>query len=84
MATFEPGTHFMYDHPDGAGFGEHHKGDVLTAEMNELDLKSGQSVILLEYDRDTDWPLVEWIDSNGTNRITTIDPSFFGTYFTEI
>ena len=84
MATFDPGTHLMYNHPEAKGFGEHHKGDVLTAEMTELDLKSGQSVILLEYDADTDWPLISWIDGTGIDRITTVEPSFFDANFVEI
>lgn len=83
MAT---GGVFVYSHPEGKGYGEHNKsaagfGD-LSAEMMELDLKEGQEVTLLEYDADSGWPLVQWVDGTGIDRITTIDPDQFDTNFT--
>jgi hypothetical protein len=71
------GDRFIYNHPNGLGFGEHFRGETLTAEMTELDLASGTEVMLLEYDADTSWPLVQWVDSKGLDRITTVEPQFF-------
>lgn len=75
------GDKFIYNHPEGAGFGEQARGEPLTAEMTELDLKNGQEVTLLEYDAESEWPLIEWVDGVGINRITTIDPGDFDLYF---
>ena len=79
MPTY--GDKFIYDHPDGKGFGEEAKGDALTADMRELDLVDGTEVTFLENDVDSGWPLVEWVDSVGTPRITTIDPATFDANF---
>jgi hypothetical protein len=75
------GTQFTYRHPNGAGYGEHALGQPLSAEMTELDLQDGMTVYVLEYDADSGWPLVEWTDTKGLGRITTIDPAIFDTYF---
>ena len=79
------GEVFVYAHPEGKGYGEASKSDAgfgeITAEMSELDLKDGQEVTFLEYDADSDWPLVQWVDSVGIDRITTIDPDLFDTNF---
>jgi hypothetical protein len=75
-----PGDKFIYNHPAGAGYGEDAKGQVLTAEMTEMDLKTGTEVTVLENDAESGWPLVEWVDGIGINRITTIDPVAFS-YF---
>lgn len=75
------GEKYLYSHPDGKGFGEHAKGDVLTAEMAEIDLKDGTEVTLLEYDADLDWPIIEWVDGTGLGRITTVDPDLFDPFF---
>jgi hypothetical protein len=75
------GDQLVYTHPEGLGFGEHFRGTDLTAEMKELDLASGTEVTILEYDADTDWPLIQWVDSKGIGRITTVDPQFFDGYF---
>ena len=76
LANAVPGDKFTYNHPDQAGYGENALGTSLTAEMTELDLQHGAEVTLLEYDQDTDWPLVEWTDAKGINRITTVDPQY--------
>lgn len=76
-----PGDKFIYTHPEEAGFGEAARGEVLTAEMTELDLKHGQEVTFLEYDADSDWPLIEWVDGVGIDRITTIEPAVFDANF---
>lgn len=85
MAVANIGAKFIYSHPEGLGFGEHNKVDAghgdQTAEMKELDLKDGQEVTLMEYDAESDWPLVEWTDGVGVNRITTIEPGYFDQYF---
>ncbi|HWI66851.1 MAG TPA: hypothetical protein VNS88_00485 [Nitrospiraceae bacterium] len=76
------GDKFIYDHPEGSGFGEQAKGESLTAEMSELDLKNGQEVTFLEYDADSGSPIIEWVDGVGIDRITTVDPGDFDLYFT--
>ena len=73
------GDAFIYAHPQNKGYGEHARGEPLSAEMAELDLVDGMSVTFLEYD-DVGWALVEWIDNKGLDRITAIDPVVFS-YF---
>jgi hypothetical protein len=77
----EMGDKFVYSHESGAGFGAVAKGDVLTAEMDELDLKDGTEVEFIQLDEDSAWPIVEWTDTTGINRITTIDPALFEANF---
>ncbi len=83
--ALEQGARFFYAHPDGVGFGEAVKADggfgEMTAEMRELDLKDGQEVRFIEYDADSGWPIVEWVDGTGIGRITTISPDIFDTNF---
>jgi hypothetical protein len=76
-----PGDKFIYSHPSGAGFGEAARGEPLTAEMTELDLKDGQEVTFMDYDADSDWPMIEWVDGVGIDRITTVDPAVFDANF---
>lgn len=75
------GDTYIYSHPEGKGFGEHYKNDTLTAEMTELDLHDGDEVVVMEFDADTDWILIQWTDSTGIGRITTVDPAFFDDHF---
>lgn len=75
------GGKFKYQHPEGHGFGQHHAGAPLPAEMRELDLASGEEVTLLSFDVDSHSPIVEWVDGNGLGRITTVDPAFFNDNF---
>jgi hypothetical protein len=81
------GAKYTFCHPDGLGFGEMVKADAgfgeQTAEMRELDLRNLQEVTLLDFDEDSGWPIIEWIDGVGTNRITTIDPDKFESHFQE-
>ena len=81
-----PGEVFVYAHPEGKGYGEANKSDAgygdLSAEMQELDLKDGQEVEFVDYDADSDWPIVHWIDGVMIDRMTTIDPDKFDTNFT--
>ena len=80
------GQKFVYSHPTGLGYGEHHKGSAgfgeQTAEMKEIDLQDGMEVTYLEPDEDSGWPIVEWTDSNGLGRISTIDQGSFDEFFT--
>lgn len=75
------GDNYTYDHPDGTGYGEMAKGSPLTAEMAELDLKSGSVVTLLATDEDSGSPIIEWTDAVNINRITTVEPDTFDEYF---
>lgn len=78
---YGPGDMFTYSHPEGKGYGEHHLGEPLTAEMKELDLHDGDQVVILELDADSGWPIIQWTDTHGLNRLTTIDPTIFNDYF---
>jgi hypothetical protein len=77
----ESGDRYIYSHESGMGFGAAALGQPLTAEMTELDLKDGQEVIFLQNDDDSAWPIIEWTDAVGINRITTIDPALFESSF---
>jgi hypothetical protein len=83
-----PGDRFIYTHPEGKGFGEHVKAEAgygeLSAEMTELDLKDGQNVTFLDYDADSEWPMIEWVDAVGIDRITTIEPGLFDSNFSPV
>jgi hypothetical protein len=80
----DSGDKFLYNPGHGNGYGHNAKGEELTAEMTELDLKPGTEVSFLEYDVDSGWPLVEWVDNVGIDRITTIEPDSFTNDFTSI
>ena len=77
----EPGDKYNYSHPEGAGFGKNALGQDLSAEMTELDMADGTPVTVLELDADSGWPLVQWVDAKGIDRITTIEPELFDLYF---
>ena len=49
--------------------------------MTELDIKNGQVVSYMQ-DDDEGWRLVEWIDDQGIDRITAIEPTVFDANFT--
>jgi hypothetical protein len=51
------------------------------ARVSKMDLVSGTTVTLVGYDEDSSWPMVEWIDGEGSTRVTTIDPVMFTEYF---
>ena len=83
----EMGDRFTYSHESGsgAGYGEAVKTEAgygeMSAEMQELDLSDGTEVTFLQLDEDSAWPIVEWTDAVGINRITTIDPAHFEAHF---
>ena len=79
----ETGDKYTFQHVSGAGFGEAARGEPLSAEMTELDLKDGQEVEFLENDAESGWPIIQWTDGVGINRITTIDPELFESSFHE-
>jgi hypothetical protein len=78
------GDEYLYNPGHGNGYGHNAKGQELTSEMTELDLKPNTEVTFLEFDADSDWPLVEWVDGQGIDRITTIEPSSFTDDFTPL
>ena len=78
---WETGDKFVYSNPDGFGYGEQALGSRQTSDMADIDLLDGTEVTFLEYDADSGWPLIEWVDSTGLGRITTIDPVLFDTQF---
>jgi hypothetical protein len=81
----EVNKQYTYDHPDNLGYGEHTKQAAgygeLSAEMTELDLKDGTPVFVIAMDEESGWPIIDWTDSTGIYRITTIDPDVFDQYF---
>jgi hypothetical protein len=77
------GGSVTYDPSHGHGFGHAALGDVLTAEMTELDMTPGTVGTYLEDDADSGWPLFQWIDGKGIDRITTIDPDTWAADFHE-
>jgi hypothetical protein len=80
-----PGDRLVYSHPDGLGFGEDVKAKAgfgeITAEMKELDLKNGQEVEFFDYDADSGWPIIKWVDGVMIDRLTTIEPDIFDVNF---
>jgi hypothetical protein len=76
-----PGDHYVYEH--SKGLGHEARGDVLTAEMNELDMQPGTEVVVVVID-DAGWPIVNWTDQKGLDRMTAIETTTFGTYFTKV
>jgi hypothetical protein len=49
--------------------------------MTELDLRDGQEVTLFALDADSGWPIINWTDSTGTDRMTTVSPEMFDRFF---
>jgi hypothetical protein len=52
--------------------------------MQDLDMDSGTQVELLEDDEERGLRRVGWIDSQGTERITSVEPDFFDSHFVEV
>lgn len=75
-----PGDMLEYQPSHGQGYGQNARGDFLTAEMTELDLKPGMLVTYLQ-DDDEGWALVQWVDDHGIDRITAIEPAQFDSDF---
>lgn len=53
----------------------------LASDMADLDLPPGTVVTVLGDDADRDLTLVQWTDSNGTDRILSMEPGEFGSSF---
>ena len=77
----EIGAMYVYNHT--VGLGAEAKGDVLTAEMDELDMQPGTEVVVLAID-DEGWPIANWTDSHGIDRNTAIETTTFGNYFDKV
>ena len=71
-----------YEHPSRLSYEELMTGKRFIA--TDRDLASGTNVILVEYDAESAWPIIEWIDGEGVTRLTTIDPVIFAEFFTPI
>lgn len=76
-----PGGDYVFDPAHGKGFGESARGTELADEMAELDLQPGADVTVLELDADSGWPIIQWTDSTGRSRLTTIEPEVFDADF---
>jgi hypothetical protein len=75
------GDHYIYEH--NRGLGHEARGDVLTAEMTELDMQPGTEVVVVAID-DAGWPIANWTDQKGIDRNTAIETTTFSTYFTKV
>jgi hypothetical protein len=78
------GRTFTYNHGEGLGFGEHHAGKPLIAEMRDMDLPSGAKVTLFAIDEDSKDPVIQWEDSTGQGRLTTVGEDFFNHFFVAV
>jgi hypothetical protein len=78
------GAPYTYEPSHGTGYGHSAKGQPLSAEMTELDLKPGMEVVVHSLDADSDWPIIEWTDDVGLGRMTTIDPDVFDADFVPV
>jgi hypothetical protein len=87
MATPKPGTAYVYSADAGlaarARVADPDLTDELPSEMAALDLAPGTEVCVEGYDKDRDLVLVGWTDSNGTPRVTSVDPAEFAETFTK-
>lgn len=52
--------------------------------MKELDMPPGTEVDLLEDDTERGLKRVAWVDGQGTLRVTSVDPTLFDEYFSEV
>ena len=68
-----------FAHPAGRSFAEMMSGK--RSRHIVTDMPSGTMVTLIGYDEDSAWPMAEWVDGQGTTRVTTIDPVIFAEYF---
>lgn len=79
------GAEYTYDPQHGSGFGRQHKGEELTAEMQELDLHPGTPVKIIDIDEESGGRVhVEWTDRKDLPRITSIDPQEFDDDFKKV
>lgn len=75
------GDSLIYNPAHGLGYGHNARGEELTAEMHELDLKPGTPAELLDIDEETGYVIVKWIDDIGIDRNTSVEPSQFDAEF---
>jgi hypothetical protein len=77
---------YVYDHPEGKGFGQHHaeaSGRELPAEMRDLDLPHGAQVEHVGTDEERGLEIIAWTDLSGDDRRTSVSPEFLASHFTE-
>jgi hypothetical protein len=77
-----PGDPFVYQPSHDIGLGANANGQALHPEMHVLDLQPGTPVILLDFDADSEWPIIQWTDADGALRNATINPDEFNDDFT--
>ena len=68
---------YTYQHT--VGLAAHHA--ELSAEMAALDLAPDTPVTVVGHDAERDLVIVEWQDSSGNPRTTSVDPLLFAEYF---
>jgi hypothetical protein len=73
-----------YRHDSQQGLAQRLVGDALSPDMRALDMPPGAEVTVLDHDADRDLVLVEWIDTHGNPRVTSIEPAVFAEHFTEV
>ena len=85
MPKAKVGSRYAYGHPMGFGLGEHVRDEAgfgeMKTDMSELDLQDGQEVTLFALDEDSGWPIINWTDSTGIDRMTTVSPELFDRFF---
>jgi hypothetical protein len=80
----KPGDTVRYEPGHGQGFGHAAKGEELTAEMTELDITPGTEGLYMQDDEDSGWPIFQWVDAQGIDRITTIELDTFNNDFIKV
>ena len=76
------GDSYTYSPSHGHGYGHNAKGDVLSAEMTELDLMPGTVITVHDINaEDGDRVHAEWVDAKELDRITAIDAAEFAADF---
>lgn len=82
------GGDFLFQPGHGLGFGARARSVTgfgeLSSEMTELDLKPGAAVTVHSLDEDSGWPIIQWKDDVGTDRLTTINPEVFAEEFQSV
>lgn len=79
----KPRTGAKYSYDGEKGLGAQHAPRDLSSEMHDLDLHPGTEVKVCGYDDDRDLVLVEWVDMQGTMRITSVEPTRLEADFTK-
>lgn len=70
-----------YTYTADVGLGRMHADRDLHPDHASLDLQPGTEVTVAGHDEERGLVLVEWADTSGNPRITSVDPDLFGRHF---